>query len=204
MTDAGSTSPSHDTPAHDVYLVRRLEAAERLIADLRRRMTYVLVGVAILLGLTAAVIYLAGRHGMPGMVAQVVESREYVLRDGSGQVRGAWGVDAAGATQLVLQDRDTRAAVKLSLLADGAAGLTLTDAQGKARLVAGLLPGENVSMVLADSLGVTRAVFGLNPDGSTSLVFADRHGMTRTAIGASASGQAIFATGDSEPVDTIQ
>jgi hypothetical protein len=207
MTDAGTKTPAEaEGPVHDIYLVRRIEASENLIAQLRRRVTFVLVFVAILLGVTSTVIYLAGRHGMPGMVPQVVESREFLLRDRTGQVRGAWGVDARGDIQLVLQGGDNKASVRLSLLEDGAAGLTLSDPEGKPRLVAGLLPHENVSLVLADSLGVTRAVFGLNADGSTSLVFADRNGVTRTAIGAAASGQPIFATGEAEAgvVDTVQ
>ena len=205
MTDAGPPHVDEPRPTHDPYLVRRLETAERHVARLRRVVNYVLIGVAILLGLTATVIYLAGRHGMPGMVASVVESKEFLLRDADGQVRGAWGTDADGSIQLILQGGATKASVKLSLLADGAAGVTLSDPQGRPRLVAGLLPNENVSVVLADSVGMTRAVFGLNNvNGSSSLVFADRNGVTRTAIGTSAYGQPIFATGEPEAVDTIQ
>lgn len=205
MTDAGPPHVDEPRPTHDPYLVRRLETAERQVARLRRMVNYVLVGAAVLLGLTAAVIYLAGRHGMPGMVASVVESKEFLLRDAEGQVRGAWGTGADGSIQLVLQGGATKASVKLSLLPDGAAGVTLSDPEGRPRLVAGLLPNENVSVVLADSVGTTRAVFGLNSvDGASSLVFADRNGVTRTAIGASAAGQPIFATGEPEPVDTVR
>lgn len=204
MTDAGSAQSNDSHPVHDPYLVRRLEAAERLVARLRRMVTYVLVGVAVLLGLTAAVIYISARHGMPGMVASVIESREFLLRDRAGRVRGAWGTDEDGAIQFVLQGDTTKASIKLSLLADGAAGITLSDLGGKPRLVAGLLPGDNVSVVLADSVGMTRAVFGLNVDGSSSIVFADRHGVTRTAVGAGAAGQAIIATGEPEAVDTVR
>jgi hypothetical protein len=204
MSDAGSAHGDVPHPAHDQYLVRRLEAAERQVGHLRRMMNYTFVGVAGLLGLVAAVIYLAGRHGMPGMVPSVVESREFVLRDQNGQIRGVWGSEADGAMRLVLQDSANKASVKLSLLADGSAGVTLSDLAGNPRLVLGLLPDENVSLVFADGAGVTRAVLGLNADGSSSLVFAEKHGGTRAAVGVDAAGRAIIATGDAEAIDTVQ
>jgi len=206
MSDAGSTHGDAPHPAHDPYIVRRLEAAERQVAHLRRMVNYVFVGLAGLLGLTAAVIYLAGRHGMPGMVASVVESREFLLRDQNGEVRGVWGTEGEGGIRLVLQDSADKASVKLSLLADGSAGVTLSDLAGNPRLVLGLLPDENVSVVFADGAGVTRAVLGLSADGSTSLVFAEKHGVTRAAVGVDAAGQAIIATGEAEPgaEDTAQ
>jgi hypothetical protein len=204
MSDAGSAHGDAPHPAHDPYIVRRLEAAERQVAHLRRMVNYVFVGVAALLGITAAVIYLAGRHGMPGMVASVVESREFVLRDQAGQVRGVWGSEADGGIRLTLQGGANQSSVKLSLLADGSAGITLSDLAGNPRLVLGLLPDENVSIVFADGAGVTRAVLGLNADGSSSLIFAEKHGATRAAVGVDAAGQAIIATGDAQAGDTIQ
>ncbi len=202
MTDTDSSPQDTTGAAHDPVLVRRIQGAERQVARLQRTVMWLGIGVAVLLGLASAIIYLASQHGMPGMVASVLESKQFLLRGSDGQVRGTWGTDQDGAVRLVLQGGANSAGVTLNLLADGSAGVTLSDLAGNSRLVIGLIPNENVSMVLADGSGVTRAVFGLGAEGSTSLVFADQHGTTKAAIGVDATGAAILAAGEPQTADT--
>jgi hypothetical protein len=134
MSDAGSAHGDAPHPAHDPYIVRRLEAAERQVAHLRRMVNYVFVGLAGLLGLTAAVIYLAGRHGMPGHLGRGI--REFLLRDQNGRARRVG--HRRGRRHRLAPGQRQQAGVKLSLLADGSAGVTLSDLAGNPRLVLGL------------------------------------------------------------------
>ena len=177
--------PESDTPraAHDPVLVRRLEGVEQENARLRRMSMFTLVGMALLLGLAAAVVWMASRRGMPGLVPDVVEGRQFVLRADDGTVRGAWGFGDDGALRLVMQHGADSRSVKLQLLPDGSAGLTFSDSTGNPRMVLGFLPDATGSLVFADADGRTRSAYGINPNGSVSLVFADRGGRTRTGLG---------------------
>jgi hypothetical protein len=169
---------------------RRLDALDRELRRLRRQSLGTLLATAILLGLAAALVVTAARHGMPGFVPEVVESREFVLRDAEGRVRGAWGQDDAGAIRLVLQDRRSATSVKLNLLDDGSAGLTFADSSGQPRLVLALLPDATASLVFADRRGLTRTVLSFHPSGASTLVFADAGGTTRSGIGVDHRGRA--------------
>ena len=62
----------------------RMEEFERDNQRLRRLGVYMLVGVGALLGLAAAFVVVAARHGMPGFVPLVTESRRFVVRDDQG------------------------------------------------------------------------------------------------------------------------
>ena len=172
---------SNSAPAQD--LASRLEGVEQENARLRRQSMFTLVGMALLLGLAAAVIWMASRGGMPGMVPDVVEGRQFVLRGEDGKVRGAWGFGEDGALRLVMQHGADARSVKLQLLPDGSAGLTFADSTGNPRMVLGFLPDATGSLVFADASGRTRSAYGINPNGSVSLVFADRGGRTRTGLG---------------------
>jgi len=198
MTDTDSAQHDPSQPAHDPVLVRRIQAAEQRVASLRRTVVWLGVGMSILLGLASAVIYLASQHGMPGLVADVMESRSFILRDAQGDVRGTWEAGADGTVRFVLQNGPKSGGVTLNLLNDGSAGVTLSDPLGNSRLVLGFIPNENVSIVLADPSGVTRAVFGLGAEGAASLVFADHNGATKAAIGVDATGAAVLAAAESQ------
>lgn len=189
-------------------LLHRVEALEAENQKLKRRGMMVLVLTAVLLGIGMALVVTAARHGMPGFVPDIVESKEFVLRDAEGRVRGAWGSDDEGAIRLVLQDHRNGTSIKLNLLDDGSSGLTFSDSAGTPRLVLAVLPDETVNFVMGDGRGVARTVLGLNPNGGSTLVFADPGGTTRTAVGIDNRGRAMISAGpeptvyEEEPVDT--
>lgn len=205
MTPEPTAGPS-DAPAAP-QVTRWLEELTRENRRLRRQANGTLVVVALLLGLAAALVYTAASHGMPGFVPQVIEAREYLLRDSEGRVRGAWGSDAEGAIRFVLQDHRTRRNVKLNLLDDGTAGLTFADSTGNPRMIIATLPDETTNLVLVDGRGVTRTVMSLSKSGASTLVFADNGGRVLTSLGVDRRGQPVLTTGrveipDEEPADS--
>lgn len=188
-------------------LLHRLSTVEQENRKLRRQGVTMLVVTAVLLGLAGALTWTAARHGLPGFVPDVVEAREFVLRDHDGRVRGAWGHDDQGAIRLVLQDTRSQTSIKLNLLDDGSSGLTFADSSGIPRLVVAVLPDETVNLVFGDRRGVTRTVLGLAANGASTLVFADQGGQSRAAIGVDNRGRTVLSTGpietvEEEPVDT--
>lgn len=185
-----TTSAEH--PKASVPHLARLERLERDNARLRRMGAWILVVTAVLLGVAGAIVVVAARRGMPGLVPEVVEAREFVLRDREGHVRGAWGSDDEGAIRLVLQDHRNGTSIRLNLLDDGSTGLTFSDSTGNQRVVLAALPDETSSLVFADRLGLTRSVLSLGPTGAATLVFADKGGITRTGIGVDSRGKAML------------
>ncbi len=173
-------------------LQARLDEVEESNRRLRRQGIILLVATSVLLGLAAALVVTAARHGMPGFVPDLVEGREFVLRDKDGRVRGAWGSDDEGSIRFVLQDPANATSIKLNLLSDGSAGLTFSDSAGSPRLIAALLPDQTASLVFADRRGVTRTVMSFSPSGASSLLFADQGGNPRTAMGVDSRGRALF------------
>ena len=169
-------------------LTERLEAVERENRRLRRLGLMMIVGIGVLLGLTSAIMVVAARHGMPGMVPQVTEAKKFLLRDRDGRIRGTWGTNEEGMAQLLLQDTTGRTRMRFSVLEDGSSGLAFVDSVNNARIVVGILPDESANIVLADQGGKTRAVLGIAPNGSATLVFADRGGATKAGIGVDTRG----------------
>jgi hypothetical protein len=180
----------------EVVFLHRLEALERENRRLRRYSAYAFVGLAILLGLIVALVWVSGRQGAPGTVADQVAARQFVLRDKSGAIRGGWGIAEDGAVRLVLQDAAGRQRVKVSLLHDGTAGLSFADTAGRPRAVFAFLPDQTGSLAFADDAGKTRSVLGISADGSANLVFADRGGSTRAGLGVDGSGKSTFTLAD--------
>lgn len=193
-----ATPPAAALSSAEHQLVRRIESIEKENRRLKRLSQMTLVVTAVLLGIGAALVWTAARHGMPGFVPQVVESREFVLRDREGHVRGVWGQDEQGSIRFVLQEAGSQTSIKLNLLPDGSSGLTFADSTGNARLIVAVLPDETVNLVFADGRGVARTVLGLNGKGGSTLVFGDGGGVTRTAIGIDNRGRPVFATGEVE------
>lgn len=170
-------------------LGRRMEMVERENQRLRRLNQYSLAGCALALGLSAAVLVVAGT-GRSAVQAQTVEAERFVLRSPAGDARGEWRMGEGGASELVLRGGNGKTQVKLGILADGSSGLSLADAGGSSRAALGLLPDQTTSLVFADRTGRTRAVLGYSPDGAMTLVFADRAGVTRAGLGVDATGRA--------------
>ncbi|HEX5634851.1 MAG TPA: hypothetical protein VFX50_16520, partial [Gemmatimonadales bacterium] len=149
--------------------------------------------LALIVVLAAGLFFFATRRGMPGTVADVVESREYRLRDRDGRIRGAWGFADDGAIRLVLQNAGDQRALRLHLLPDGSAGVTFNDSTGAARIILGLLPDGNSSLVFADQLGTARSVYSYTPNGAATLIFADGRGTTRAVLGVDPRGNTLLS-----------
>ena len=75
-------------------LTIRIEEQARENRRLRRLWMGTVVVGALLLGLATALVIVSARHGLPGTVADVVEARQFLLRDANGAVRGTWGAAA--------------------------------------------------------------------------------------------------------------
>jgi hypothetical protein len=168
-------------------LVTRIQTLEREGRRLKRLWMATMVAMATILGLGTALV-IVSQHGLPGSVPDVIEARQFLLRDPSGAVRGAWGTLPDGSLRLTLQAPGTKAGVTLTALKGGAAGLTISDSSGRSRGVLGLLPDETTSLTFGDRSGTTRSSLGLNPEGSATLILADRGGAVRASMGVDSRG----------------
>jgi hypothetical protein len=173
-------------------ILSRVETVERENRRLRRLWISSLISIAVLLGLATALVIVSARHGLPGTVADVIESRQFLLRDADGMVRGAWGTLPDGTMRLSLQAPGSKAGVTLTALKSGASGLTFSDSSGRSRGVFGILPDETLSLTFGDRTGMIRSSLGLNPEGSATLVFADRSGAMRAGLGVDSRGAGTF------------
>ena len=196
--NASAAQTSGESP--DRALVLRLEEVERDNRRLRRLGVYMLVGVGALLGLAAAFVVVAARHGMPGFVPQLAEAHRFVVRDDEGRLRAALGMSKEGNAQFVLQDEAGRDRLRLSVLPDGGAGVSFVDSAGNSRMVLGLLPDQSASVVMADGGGKTRTVLGLSPNGASTILFADKGGTARAGLGVDARGAGTFTLVDRKSV----
>ncbi|HWN18151.1 MAG TPA: hypothetical protein VNO19_04465 [Gemmatimonadales bacterium] len=170
----------------------RTQELERENRRLRRLWMGTVVSVALLLGLATALVIVTARHGLPGAVADVVEARQFLLRDRDGAIRGSWSAAADGSMRLLMQTPGSKAGLSLSVLRGGASGITVRDSAGRSRAVLGLLPDQTVSLLFADENGTTRTVLSLVRGGSSTLVFADRSGSAKVGVGVDSRGQSTL------------
>jgi hypothetical protein len=170
----------------------RIQELARDNRRLRRLWMGTLVSGALLLGLATALVIVSARHGLPGTVADVIEARQFLLRDPSGAIRGSWTTGDKGSMRLQLQSAGSRAGLSLAVLEGGASGITVRDSAGRSRAVLGLLPDQTVSLLLADENGTTRTVLSLVRGGSSTLVFADRTGSAKVGMGVDSRGQSTL------------
>jgi len=180
----------------ELLFTSRVEHLERENRRLRRLWMGTLVSVALLLGLATALVIVAANHGLPGTIADVIEARQYLLRDASGAIRGTWGTSDKGSMRLLLQAPGSKAGLSLAVLDGGASGITVRDTAGRSRAVLGLLPDQTVSLLLADENGTTRTVLSLIPGGASTLVFADRSGSAKAGLGVDSKGQSTMTMSD--------
>jgi hypothetical protein len=173
----------------------RLDDLERDNRRLRRYTTSMLVGIAMLLGVSGVLLYFYGGPGLPGS-AQIISGRQFVLRDAAGKVRGVWGTAKDGSVRLALSDPRGHQRVRLSLLEDGSAGLIFADTADRKLAVLGLLSDNTTTLALTDASGVPRAVLGVAANGSSNLVFADAVGATRAGLGVDVRGLGTFTLAD--------
>ncbi|HJR17561.1 MAG TPA: hypothetical protein VJ808_11960 [Gemmatimonadales bacterium] len=170
----------------------RTAELERENRRLRRIWMGTLIAVALLLGLATALVIVAARQGLPGAVANVVEARQFLLRDKSGAIRGSWSAADDGSMRFLMQTPGSKAGLSFSVLGGGASGITVRDTAGRSRAVLGLLPDQTVSLLFADENGTTRTVLSLVRGGSSTLVFADRGGSAKVGMGVDARGQSTL------------
>lgn len=170
----------------------RIEEQARENRRLRRLWMGTVVTGALLLGLATALLIVSARHGLPGTVADVIEARQFLLRDASGAVRGTWATGDKGSMRLQLQAPGSKAGLSLAVLEGGASGITVRDSAGRSRAVLGLLPDQTVSLLFADENGTTRTVLSLVRGGSSTLVFADRSGSAKVGVGVDSKGQSTL------------
>jgi hypothetical protein len=170
----------------------RIEELARENRRLRRLWMGTVVSGALLLGLATALVIVSANHGLPGTVANVVEARQFLLRDENGAVRGSWAGGEKGSMRLQLKAPNSMAGLSLAVLEGGASGITVRDSAGRSRAVLGLLPDQTVSLLLADANGTTRTVLSLVPGGSSTLVFADPSGSAKVGMGVDSRGQSTL------------
>jgi hypothetical protein len=190
-------------------LIRELEAVlgrrvdELEIENTRLRRSTSLLAAAALVALALSIGTTLFVQTSRGRVADVVQARQFVLRDAAGHVRAVIGSTAEGGSRFSMQDRSGRDRLRLTLLADGSPGLSFADPEGRSRAVLAFLPDETVNLVFADRTGRTRAVFGLMPDESSTLVFADRLGETRIGLGVDAGGDAGLSLFERDGIEAV-
>jgi hypothetical protein len=177
-------------------LTIRIEEQARENRRLRRLWMGTVITGALLLGLATALVVVSARHGLPGTVADVVEARQFLLRDANGAIRGTWSSAENGSLRFSLQSPGSKAGLSLASLPDGASGITVRDSAGRSRAVLGLLPDQTVSLLLADENGTTRTVLSLVRGGSSTLVFADRSGVAKVGMGVDSRGQSTLTLPD--------
>lgn len=170
----------------EAVLTRRIDMLERDNDSLRSRHKMVMWALGGLLVITVLLTVLTMPRG--AMIEETLQANQFVLRDGTGLVRGLWEMDPQGGPRLVMRDGDGRERVRLSLLPDGSPGVTLGDREGRQRVVLGVLPDGTTNLVFADASGTARAVFGHSSADATTLVLADREGYTRAGLIVDAQG----------------
>ncbi len=194
MSDAAANATELKGLMHELErgMADRMGDLEEQNARLRRLTVGLIVGVAVLVGLGMALVAVGGRRGLPGTVAKSVEAQRFVIRDGSGKVRGAWGIADDGSLRLALTGTRGEGGVAVTVLKDGSSGITISDTLGHERAVLGLLPDQTTTLVFADGSGRSRTVLNLARDGASSLAFADRNGDMRTGLALDARGFGTF------------
>ncbi|HSJ24316.1 MAG TPA: hypothetical protein VK929_06605 [Longimicrobiales bacterium] len=189
----------------EAVLGRRVDVLERENGRLQRHVRLMAGGVVLALALSTGMALLVNAER--GRVADTVQARQFVLRDGADNVRAVLGSTPEGGVRFSMQDNAGSDRLRMTLLADGSPGLSLTDDEGRSRAVLAFLPDQTANLVFADRTGRTRAVLGLMPDESSTLVFANRAGETRVGLGVDAGGDAGLTVFDgpgapvSEPVE---
>ncbi|MFL5462041.1 MAG: hypothetical protein ACJ8A6_03285 [Gemmatimonadales bacterium] len=179
-------------------LTVRIEEQARENRRLRRLWMGTVVTGALLLGLATALVIVTARHGLPGSVPDLIETRQLILRDQNGAIRGTWSTGDKGSVRLQLLSPGSKAGLSLAVLEGGASGITVRDSAGRSRAVLGLLPDQTVSMLFADENGTTRTVLSLVRGGASTLVFADRSGSAKVGMGVDAKGQSTLTLPDAE------
>ena len=104
----------------------QMEQMEREVRRVRRLGTFLLVSMAILLGLAGALIFVAQKARVFDRAEDLVVARRYVLRDYEGRIRGIWETTNEGAAQLIIADTSGSERLRFRVLEDGPEGAPTT------------------------------------------------------------------------------
>lgn len=192
-TDPGAPPAAESNFGRDAFreleavLGRRMDSMATENETLRKQLRWTTTAIVLLFVAIVVLGYLAAPRAAG--VAESLQANQFVLRDGSGLVRGLWELEEGAGPRMVLRDSDGRERVRLSLLADGSPGVTLGDREGRPRVVLGLLPDGTTNLVFADGAGNTRALLGHSSADATTLLLADRDGFTRAGLVVDSNGE---------------
>lgn len=115
-------------------LIERLSRLESQQARLQRSNKHLRMMTGAMLLLCGALFTMA----QTSTVTDTVEAQQFLLRDGSGKLRGSMGVLSDGAVGLNLSDPNGRTRVTLDLASNGTPGVDLYDQNGKERATVAL------------------------------------------------------------------
>ena len=143
----------------------RLDRLERQNHNMKR-------GVAVLAAIMAfATVALS--VGQSFSHTDVVEAREFRVRDATGTIRATLGLDPEGEPNFILSDRNGRGRAGLSVIGDGEALLNFTDADDTVHLALGTTASGYPLLRVYDRAGGERVWLGLSPGESPSLFLFD-------------------------------
>jgi hypothetical protein len=111
-------------------LLKRLSRLESQQAKLQRSNTHLRMTIGAMVLLCGGLLTMAATNSA---VPETVEAQQFLLRDASGNLRGAMGVLSDGAVGLNLSDSSGRSRVTVDLAANGTPGVDLYDQNGKIR-----------------------------------------------------------------------
>lgn len=145
-------------------LMRRMEAVERE----NRRWQWM---VTVTLAVVAAMVVLA--QATPTKFGKVIEAERFVLRDTNGSIRAELGfVDDVSV--LLLNDKDGKPGVALSVFPDGPRRVSLLDRNGNTRSVLTARADGDSGLRLFDENRMHRASLDVMADGRPILRLADK------------------------------
>ncbi len=145
-------------------LERRMEAVERE----NRRWQWM---VTVTLAVVAAMVVLA--QATPTKFGKVLEAERFVLRDTNGSIRAELGfID--GASVLLLNDKDGKPGVALSVFPDGPRRVSLLDRDGRTRSVLTARADGDSGLRLFDKNMMHRASLDVMSDGRPILRLAEK------------------------------
>ena len=116
-------------------LIKRLSRLEMQQARLQRSNKHLRMMTGAMVLLCGALFTMAETNSA---VPETLEAQQFLLRDGSGKLRGAMGVLSDGAVGLNFSDPSGRTRLTLDLAANGTPGLDLYDQDGKVRATVAL------------------------------------------------------------------
>lgn len=163
----------------------RLNQLERENARLRTAGVYLFVGVVALVVIGVKLVRTRG----------VIEAERFVLKDRSGMVRGALGLERDGSPTFNLTDDSGRNVVTMRSLSDNTAELTLYS-KGQSRVTMSATSTGAATLNFLDQQHGSVSGFYLKPDGALGLDF--RRDLQSLALSIASDGASTIAFTDED------